>query len=75
MDSNSGCVLCSLTDGVDVRRQRSQRPAPVLLDGLRRVKLWDVIVRVYRDQDVGYKRLNEEKKKKRNKNYLRTTNC
>ncbi len=27
-------VWRSLTDGVDVRRQRAQRPAPVLLDGV-----------------------------------------
>lgn len=55
--------MCSLTNGVDVRRQRSQRPALVLLDSLRRVKLWDVIVRVHGDQDVGYKCLVVEKKK------------
>ena len=52
----------SLTDGVDVRRQRAQGPASVLLDGVRRVKLWDVIVRVHGNQDVGYKCLEEEKK-------------
>lgn len=64
--------MSSLTNGVDVRRQRAQRPAVILLDGLRRVKLWDVIVRVHCDQDVGYKRLAEEKKKKnRNKNKFR----
>lgn len=55
--------MCSLTDGVDVRWQRSQRPALVLLDGLRRVKLWDVIVRIHGNQDVGYKRLGEEEEK------------
>lgn len=58
-------VCVWLTDGVDVRRQRAQRAAPVLLDGLRQVKLWNVIIRVDSDQDVGYKRLEEEKKKKR----------
>lgn len=49
-----------LTDGVDVRRQRSQRPALVLLDGLWRVKLRDVIVRIHGNKDVGYKSLGEE---------------
>lgn len=42
-------------------RQSAQGPAPVLLDGIRRVKLWDVIIRVDCDQDVGYKRLEEER--------------
>ena len=58
--------MLSLTDGVDVRWQRAQRPAVILLDGLRRVKLWDVIVRVHSDQDVGYKRLEEEEQQQEN---------
>lgn len=62
--------MCSLTDGVHVWRQRAQRPALVLLDGLWRVKLWDVIVRVDCDQDVGYKRLTEEKKRRKRNSTL-----
>ncbi len=58
-------VWRSLTDGVDVRRQRAQRSAPVLLDGVGRVKLWDVKVRVHCDQDVGYKCLDEEEEMKK----------
>lgn len=44
-----------------MRWQCAQGPAPVLLDGLRRVKLWDVIIRVDCDQDVGYKCLEGER--------------
>lgn len=54
-----------VTDGVDVRRQRAQRPAVVLLDGLLRVELWDVIVGVDGDQDVGYERLKERRRRRR----------
>lgn len=43
-----------------MRRQRPQRPAAVLADGLWGVKLWEVIVRVHCYQDVGYERLPEE---------------
>lgn len=48
-----------LTDGVDVRRQRAQRAAAVLLDALRGVQLGDVVVGVDGNQDVGDKRLQE----------------
>lgn len=70
MKTNSFCALkteadCSLTDGVHMRRQRSQRPALVLLDSLRRVKLWDVIVWIHGNQDVCNKCLGEEEKKKK----------
>lgn len=50
----------TLTDGVDVRRQRAQRAAAVLLDALWRVKLGDVIIGVDSNQDVGDKRLQEK---------------
>lgn len=55
----SGVGVCAptLTDGVHVRRERPQRSALVLLDGFRRIELGDVIVRIHRDQDVGYIRL------------------
>lgn len=52
-----------LTDGVDMRRQRPQRAAPVLLDGFWGVELGDVVVGVHRDQDVGHERLDEEEKR------------
>ena len=46
-----------LTDGIDVWGQRAEGAAPVLLDGLWRVQLREVIVGVHCYQDVGYKRL------------------
>lgn len=61
LTDDSECFSCVLTNGVDVRRQCAQGPAPVLLDGLRRVKLWDVIIRVDCNQDVGYKCLEGER--------------
>lgn len=57
-----------LTDGVDVRRQRPQRAAPVLLDGFWGVELGDVVVGVHGDQDVGHERLDEEENRRRGAN-------
>lgn len=71
LSSAGPCVAESagwLTDGVDVRRQRPQRAAPVLLDGFWGIELGDVVVGVHRDQDVGHERLDEEQKRRRGAN-------
>ena len=51
----------SLTNGEDVRRQRAQRLSLVLFDGVGRVQLPHVLVRVDRQQDVGHVRLPESR--------------
>lgn len=58
--SNLDLVLSpALTYGVHVRWERPQRSTLVLLNGVGRVELRDVIVWVHRYQNVGYVRLGQ----------------
>lgn len=44
----------ALTYSIYMRRKRSQRLPPVLLDGIRPIQTRDVIVRIDSYQDIGY---------------------
>ena len=66
--------MTSLTYGKDVRRQCSQRLALVLFDDVCRVELPHVLVRVHRQQDVGYVCLKYEETGDDERSQI-TTNC